>query len=173
MRRTAIRNLISFTVILGITLFFIGVVNYLRFGSFTEFGYGYFASLATHDGWKGLIGLLISPGAGLLFYFPIAILLPLGTWYMYKEHKALFLLSVYIIILNWLDVGTLSFGFEPFAWSGAIAWGPRYLIPVLPFMIIIIGNIFTHLKKRLSLKISIVVLCAAGFVINLAGVLVW
>jgi hypothetical protein len=173
MRRTAIRNLVSFTVILGITLFFMGVVNYLRFGSFTEFGYGYFASLATHDGWKGLIGLLISPGAGLLFYFPIAILLPLGTWYMYKEHKALFLLSVYIIILNWLDVGTLSFGFEPFAWSGAIAWGPRYLIPVLPFMIIIIGNIFTHLKKRLSLKISIVVLCAAGFVINLAGVLVW
>ena len=130
MRRTAIRNLVSFTVILGITLFFMGVVNYLRFGSFTEFGYGYFASLATHDGWKGLIGLLISPGAGLLFYFPIAILLPLGAWYLYKEHKALFLLSAYIIILNWLDVGTLSFGFEPFAWGGR-AW---HLIMFLLFI---------------------------------------
>jgi hypothetical protein len=80
-----------------------GVVNYMTFGSFTEFGYGFFASLATHDGWKGLIGLLISPGAGLLFYFPIAILRPLGAWYMYKEHKALFPLSAYIIILNCLE----------------------------------------------------------------------
>jgi len=75
-----------------------GVVNYFRFGSFTEFGYGYFGSLATHDGWNSLIRLITSPGAGLLFYFPIAILLPLEAWYMYKQHKALFLLSAYIII---------------------------------------------------------------------------
>jgi hypothetical protein len=101
-----------------------GVVNYMTLGSFTEFGYGYFASLATHDGWKGLIGLLISPGAGLLFYFSIAILPPLRAWYMYKEHKALFLHSAHIINLKWLDVGTQSFGFEQFARSGALAWGP-------------------------------------------------
>jgi hypothetical protein len=172
MRRN-IKKFLIFLVILGATLFFIGFINYLRFGSFTEFGYGYFASLATNDGWKGLIGLLISPGAGLVFYFPITILLPLGAKYMYRENKSLFLLSAYVIIVNWIYIGTLSFGSEPVAWSGGIAWGPRYLIPVLPFITIILGNIFLHLKKRVFLKILVITLCAAGFYVNLTAVLVW
>ena len=68
--------LISFLLTLGITLFFAGLLNYARFGSFAEFGYDYFGSLSSHDGWKGLVGLLLSPGAGLFIYFPIAILVP-------------------------------------------------------------------------------------------------
>jgi hypothetical protein len=122
-----------------------------------------------------LIGLLVSPGAGLFFYFPLAILLPFGIKYMYKDHKALFLLFAYILVINWLDVGTLSFGFEPYAWSGHIAWGPRYLVPVLPFIVLILGSILPHLKKNKNpvLKASFVALCAAGFFINLLAVLVW
>lgn len=173
-RYNAIRNLVSFIAILGITLLFMGLINYLRFGDFTEFGYGYFASLEAHNAWRGLIGLLVSPGAGLFFYFPIAILLPFGAKYMLKEHKALFLLFAYILIINWLNVGTLSHGYEPYAWSGAQAWGPRYLIPVLPFITIILGYILPHLKKKAAvLKASFVVLCIASFLINSSGVLVW
>jgi hypothetical protein len=63
---------------LAIMVFLAGLVNYLRFDSFTEFGYGSFSSLEMHDGWRGLIGLLISPGAGMLVFFPLAILLPWG-----------------------------------------------------------------------------------------------
>ena len=43
-----------------------------------------------HDGWRGLIGLLVSPGVGLIFFFPIVVLLPLGAKYMYKDNRALF-----------------------------------------------------------------------------------
>jgi hypothetical protein len=172
--RHKIKNSIIFVAILSLVLFSIGLVNYARFGSFTEFGYGYFSSLATHDGWRGLIGLLVSPGAGLLFYFPLAILLPLGAKYMYKENKGLFFLCGYIIVANWIYVGTLSFGSEPVAWSGGIAWGPRYLIPVLPFIMIILGNIFLHLnRKRAFLRITVIALCVAGFYVNLSGVLIW
>ena len=127
------KALVSFLIALVITSFFVGLLNYVRFGSFTSFGYGYYSSLATHNGWRGLIGLFISPGAGLIFYFPIAIMVLLAFKYIYRKNKALFFLSIYVIIINWLDIGTLSFGFEPYSWSGAIAWGPRYLIPVLPF----------------------------------------
>lgn len=166
-------GLIVFLTCLGAILFFAGLTNYIRFGSFTEFGYGYFSSLAAHDGWRGLIGLLISPGAGLIFYFPLAILLPLGAKYMYKDNKALFYLCLYIVVVNWIYVGTLSFGSEPSSWSGGVAWGPRYLIPVLPFMMIILGNIFIHLKKKRFLKSIVIGLCLAGFFVNLTGVLVW
>jgi hypothetical protein len=166
-------DFILLLVILSTFLFFAGLTNYVRYHSFTEFGYGYFSTLAAHNGWKGLIGLLVSPGAGLIFYFPLAILLPLGAKYMYKNNKSLLYLCLYIIVANWIYIGTLSFGFEPASWSGGVAWGPRYLLPVLPFMLIILGNIFQNMKKRNFLKSIVLGLCLVGFYINLSGVLIW
>jgi hypothetical protein len=94
---------------------------------------------------------------------------------MYSQNKGLFFLFAYIIIANWLDIGTLSFNFEPFAWSGGIAWGPRYFIAILPFITLILGSIFIQLRKRrrLFLKVSVVSLCIISFIINLVGILVW
>jgi hypothetical protein len=166
-------NFATLVVSLGIVLFFVGLTNYARFGSFIEFGYGYFSTLEAHSGWKGMIGLLISPGSGLIFYFPLAVLLPLGAMYMYKENKALFLLCFYIIVSTWIYTGTLSFGSEPTSWSGGIAWGPRYLVPVLPFLILISAYLFSHLKKRYFLKTIVIGLCIAGFYVNLSAILVW
>ena len=118
---------IWFLTSLLITSLFVGLTNYWRFGSFTEFGYGYFASLQTHNGWAGLIGLLFSPGAGLVFFFPISVMVILAAKYMYSANRGLLLICSYVILANWLHVGTLSFGSEPYSWSGAIAWGPRVL----------------------------------------------
>jgi hypothetical protein len=166
-------DFILLLAVLGTVLFYAGLTNYARFHSFTEFGYGYFSTLAAHNGWKGLIGLLVSPGVGLIFYFPLSILLPLGAKYMYKENKSLFYLCLYIIIADWIYYGTLSFGFEPVSWSGGIAWGPRYLLPVLPFMLLMLGYIFLNIKKRIFLKSFVLGLCIAGFYVNLSGVLIW
>jgi hypothetical protein len=166
----------SFLIVLCSSLFLVGVANYLRFGSFTEFGYGYYGSLSSHSidnvsGWKGLLGLLISPGVGLIFYFPITILLPIALRYLYKGNKGLFFLFTYTIFVNWLYAGTLSW--STVAWSGGVAWGPRYLIPVLPFITIAFGALLLQLKKRLFLKLSLLTLCIAGFYINLSGSLIW
>jgi len=62
--------------------------------------------------------------------------------------------------------------------SGGVAWGPRYLIPVLPFITLVSGAILVNLrrmnaKRRLLLKLSVIVLCIAGFSVNLLGTLVW
>ena len=174
MRKKNRANLLSFIVAVAITLFFMGLVNYWRFGSFTEFGYGYFASLSTHDGWRGLIGLLVSPGSGLFLYFPLSILFPLAAKYMHKENRSLFYLFGYIIFANWLSNGTLSFNFEPLGWWGT-GWGPRYLVCILPFIAIALGSLLSRLrrKKMTALKVSIVALSVAGFYINSIGTLVW
>lgn len=174
------KNLCSFFIALAITLSFMGLVNYWRFGSFTQFGYGYFSSILEHNGWHGLVGLLISPGAGLIFFFPLVVLFPLAMKYMYSRNKGFFYLSAYIVIVTWLYYGTLSY-WEPFAWSGGVAWGPRYLIALLPFMTMVFGALLLRVKKgrfknRLYLKtlvILVIVLCIAGFFINLVGKLVW
>jgi hypothetical protein len=179
LRQQGKSTIIVFLTTLFVTSFFVGLTNFLRFGSFTEFGYGYFATFETHNGWAGLIGLLFSPGAGLVFFFPISVLTILGAKYMYSKNRSLLLICSYVIIANWLYIGTLSFGFEPFAWSGAIAWGPRYLIPVLPFIILILGQLLQEItqmkdiRRRLIMKTSVITLAALGFYINLVGTLVW
>jgi hypothetical protein len=172
--RHNLKSFILLVMVLAAMLFLVGLVNYLRFNSLTEFGYGYFSTLEAHNGWAGLVGLLISPGAGLVFYLPLAVLLPLGAKYMYKQNAALFFLSAYIIVANWIYVGTLSFGAEPISWSGGVAWGPRYLIPVLPFIMIILGFVIIHAnKKRPFLRTTVIILCVAGFYVNLSGILIW
>lgn len=179
--RHNLKALCSFIIILGIVLFLMGVINYLRFGSFTEFGYGYFGLLARHDGWVGLLGLLISPGASLFVYFPTLVLIPLAAKYMYdkKENRLLLFLFLYVIVACWLDAGTLSFNFEPFAWWGT-GWGPRYLLPALPFVTLMLGSVFEHMKTKKGftlssfiLKFSIIALSIAGFYITLIGTFVW
>jgi hypothetical protein len=174
--KTFLSLLFSFVIALSITLSFVGLVNYWRFGSFTEFGYGYEGTLSTHTGRTGLIGLLASPGSGLIFFFPISILFPLAMIYMYRENRGLFFLSAYIVVVNWLYFGTIS---GELFWSGG-GWGPRYLIPILPFITIVSGTLLQHLKKtdhfkyrKLLLKLSIIILSAAGFFVNLIGTLVW
>lgn len=172
------KKIIFFLISLAVMLVIVGFSNYFRFGSFTEFGYFRYASWSWSNlGWIGLVGLWASPGAGLVFFFPPVILLPVAFKFMYRNNTGLFFLILYIIIVNWLYFGTLSY-LEPISWSGGLAWGPRYLIPVLPFITIALGTVLTHLrnkKQKLSLfKVSIVMsLCAIGFIINLLGTIVW
>src|SRR5215212_6764322 len=176
MRRNR-KSLISFLMILGITLSFVGVINSVRFGSFAQFGYGYEGGLASHTSWIGLIGLLASPGVGLIFYFPMAILLPLAFIFMYRENKGLFFLSCYLLFASWLYFGTIT---GDLLWSGSIAWGPRYLIPVLPFLTLVCGALFIPLQRHnvsrqkvLFIKLAVISLCAVGFFVSLFGTIIW
>src|SRR5215217_496677 len=119
MRKKNMGNFLFIVAVLMIVLFFVGVTKYVRFNSFTEFGYGpIISSLAVHNGWTGLVGLLVSPGAGLFLYFPVSILLPWAAKRMVEQNRRMLLfLFVFIIVVNWVFVGTLSFG-EPTSWWG-------------------------------------------------------
>ncbi|MDF3032942.1 MAG: hypothetical protein K0R91_776 [Nitrososphaeraceae archaeon] len=171
------KRLTSFLVPLAVVLLFIAFINYTRFGNLTEFGYYSQGSIDVHAGWEGLLGLWISPGFGILFYFPIVTLLPLALKGLIgsKNNHGLSFLIIYIVGVFWLFVGTLSYD-EPTSWSGAIAWGPRYMIAVLPFIVLSLGSILPRTKRAnlYSLKLLvIIVLCASGFAINLIGKLTW
>jgi hypothetical protein len=175
MRRNK-KSLISFLLAVSIALFFVGLVNYLRFGSFTEFGYGsYYGTLSynTYGGSTGLVGLLASPGKGLIIYFPVVILLPLALKYMYGENRWLFFLISYIITVHWLYFGTLA-DTESRFWSGELSWGPRYLVPLLPLITLALGTLLARFKQSRSLlRGALLVLCFTGFIVNLPGILVW
>ena len=172
------KTLSCFVMTLSIILLLMGLVNYARFGAFTEFGYFQYAGLSFHKGgWTGLVGLIASPGKGLIIYFPLIILLPLALRYVYhsQNNKWLFYIVIYVVIANWFFFGTIDDS-ESRYWSGATAWGPRYFMPILPFIILTFGSLIErlrlHLKYGSVLKITLIVLCAGGFIINLPGKLV-
>jgi hypothetical protein len=170
---------LPFHVSLGLLLFLVGLVNFLKFGSFTEFGYGWMGSLSTHVGFEGLIGLWVSPGAGLVLFFPIVLVLPIALKILFRWNRGLFFLTLYMLVTAWIYFGTLWYlgsYWQTITWSGGLAWGPRYMIPILPFLVIPIGILIRDLQnsnKKSLLSISVLSLCIAGFLVNLPGNLVW
>lgn len=153
-------------------LFFVIIVmfglylNEIRFGSYTDFGYRSEQTLENHTEFIGGLAMIFSPGKGLLFLFPVSVLVPIALWMMFKENKKLVILICYIFLVTWLWFGTVQ---DP-AWGAGGNWGPRYLIPVLPFLVLPIGMLFKDSKKFHYIIIGLAVM---GFSINLLGALVW
>lgn len=70
------------------------IVNYVRFGSITEFGYGCgYGAFSYNRGWTGLASLWLCPGKGLIFYFPLELFLLIAFKFMYRHDKSLVFLQ--------------------------------------------------------------------------------
>jgi hypothetical protein len=169
--------MICFLVTLAMLLILTAMLNYVRFGSFSEFGYGsQYGAFTLNREWQGLLGLLLSPGKGVIFYFPAIVLLPLAIKFSFRHESCLSFLTTYVFVALWLYFGTLLVNGESRSWSGAIAWGPRYLVPVLPLVAVLLGGLLKYpknLKTKRLIHVSIVISAVAGFIVNVGGILVW
>ncbi|MBN2158062.1 MAG: phospholipid carrier-dependent glycosyltransferase [Spirochaetes bacterium] len=117
----------------------IGYFNFIRFDSVLEtghtlnvtsqFGYGVFVAP-----WRGLRGLLISPGKGLLFFCP-AIILGLIAWRPFHiKHRLLSFTMLAAALTRLIFIATRS------DWHGGFGVGPRLLIVLIPFLMLPIGE---------------------------------
>ncbi len=77
--------------------------------------------------WRGIAGQLVSPGRGLLLYSPVLILTFFSAPAFFQRHRPEAVLALSIILIHLLLYG------KWFMWHGGFAWGPRFLIPTLPF----------------------------------------
>jgi hypothetical protein len=125
---------------------FIGVLplllyNYVIFGNFLDFTYYHMDPVI----WPHLVGksgfdfppnllivarLLIDPYRGLFFYSPILIFSLVGLLYMVKRYKLEALLVSFIF--SYLLLVNACW----WAWDGGTSFGPRHLLPTIPFLII-------------------------------------
>jgi hypothetical protein len=105
--------------------------NTLVFGSPLATGYGSNpGNTLTTPFLEGAFGLLLSPGKGLLWYaFPL-VLTFLGWLPFAKKHRPE---SVLIIVLS---VSILALFSVYSFWPGDGSWGPRYLTPAVPFLLL-------------------------------------
>jgi len=105
--------------------------DWLRFGSVLETGYSYEVQGYTIPPLIGLYGLLFSAGKGLLFYCP-ALLLSLGGWvHFVRRHRpeGVFVIALFLVHLLFYSVQQ--------NWDGDWCWGPRYLLPCVPFLMLL------------------------------------
>jgi hypothetical protein len=91
-----------------------------------NYGYGFNTPL-----WKGVFGLLLSPGAGLVIYVPVLLLIALrGLPIFVRLWRPEAVLIGALVVVRLLVYGRW------WAWEGGTTWGPRYLIPVIGVMLI-------------------------------------
>lgn len=150
--------------------------NVARFGNPFESGYGAQASAAAFSTplLVGLYGLLVSSGKGVLWFAPAIALAPWGFAEMSRprahsgeprhgvpaRHAAIAGVSAWFVAL--LQFGTFQH------WAGDGSWGPRYLVPLLPFAFLAVAfalSAATRARRRVAWALGI-----AGLFVTLGGV---
>ena len=164
-----VKQLISFVI--PILLFFLlnQYVNYQKFGSWLSMGYnpsGEFA-LSLRNILTAIAGNLISPGRGIFIYFPLSVLSFWGFRRLFREDRfaawifGTFILGSLFLYSMWKD------------WGAGISWGPRFFIPIIPYLTLLsflgIGLIQKNAKQYKTVLISGLIIL--GWVAALQGLL--
>jgi hypothetical protein len=146
-----------------------GIVNQFKFGSFFDIGpYNYkdplpFFSLSTIV--SGVWGLLFSLEKGLFVYAPptILFLLSWASWFRVDRRGAVFALS--LILINILYNGAYRL------WEGGTYWGTRYLVLIVPLMLLPIGLTIDSWRgqKRIVFAGGLLFVFLVGFGIQILG----
>ncbi len=148
-------------------LIIVGVYNYLRFQSPWNTGWTLFIEQDFRPSLHiGLIGLLTSPARGLFVYSPVLALtlpgFPLGL----RRHKFESVLTALVV--------TVYIGFYATwkNWHAGWSWGPRYLIPLLPLMVIQMAAPWEKLQNRHFTACSVLatLLTAVSILVQVVGV---
>ncbi|MBP9086101.1 MAG: hypothetical protein KBG15_08280 [Kofleriaceae bacterium] len=121
-----------------------GWYNTARWGAPWSTGYGETLGMMSEHPWAGLLGLLVSPGKGLLWFSPAVIVAVLGLRRMVQTHGDVVRMIVAIVIPPLLFYsGFLS-------WSGDYAWGPRYLVFAMAPLYLGVAYFFDSQPTRLA-----------------------
>ena len=125
--RTVLSYAVTLSLAVGLCLLVIAMYNYMRFQTPFRSGYAQTAGFWTPL-WEGLYGLFLSPRKSLFLHAPILLLSLCSMPLFLKRHprEGVFLLALFIaptlLFAKWMD------------WEGGLAWGPRYLVALVPLV---------------------------------------
>jgi hypothetical protein len=121
--RAALRRMAAGAALGGLPwLVLVLVYNHLRWGSPFDTGYGETLGMMRESVPTGLLGLLLSPGKGLVWFSPVIVLAAIAIWRCWSSHRGL------IVVVLSVVTPPLWFYARFLSWSGDYCWGPRYLV---------------------------------------------
>jgi hypothetical protein len=150
--------------------------NHIRYGGWLSMGYGEGRDLTFGFNTPlltGLYGLLLSSGKGVFWYNPTLVLGMIGLPAFMRRHRG----PAWVAIA--LMLGGLLLHARWWAWHGDWSWGPRFLMPVLPFAFLPAAGMLQRLydwtgspvRKRLS-YILVAALFFLGMWVQVVGLAV-
>lgn len=156
----------------------LGFYNAARFGSPLESGYSggnVYDVRDTHPSHSvasllgAVYGLLISPGKGLVEYAPVVLLAPFGAlaaWTRRRAETALLLALIAIDLIAHANV--------LIRWVGGWSWGPRFLLPVLPLLLLLIAPLLRRsVRARRGVGAALAVLAVLGLLVQAPALAVY
>ena len=153
--QTARCRCLDFCLFLIPAALFLAYMNYMRFGSIFETGYGSQAASFSWDFFqRDWFDYLFSMQRGIFPFNPILFLSSLGWFFLPKENRKFFFF-IGLIVLSWFILMCFWKSFQ-----GGYCWGNRLLIPILPLLFLPIAFIsFDRKLVQLALLIAVVFSC--------------
>ena len=157
-----VRSLLAFGVPVVLAGGLIAVYNVARYGHPLDTGY---LPEESFSGvwWQGILGQLLSPGRGLLLYAPVLLLALPAAPALWRRHRAEALLAWGIILFHLLLYG------KWFMWHGGYAWGPRFMVPAVPFLVIALAPAIERTERAPAWRLALWGLLALSIVIQVVG----
>ncbi|MEM4245074.1 MAG: hypothetical protein QXR60_02635 [Candidatus Nanoarchaeia archaeon] len=162
---------------LAIPLFMLLLYDYVAFGNpfvtpysyrnpaITNYYYTYGIMGMTYPNFERIYWLMLSPFRGFFFYMPIMILSCIGIFLKFFSKDKRYNIEMLFILFLFLLLFYYNTSLVT-AWDAGGSFGPRYLIPVVPFMIIPVIFVFDKIKLWIVGLFSL-----ASFFVNFLGVL--
>ncbi len=90
---------------------------------------------------RGGLGLTVSPFRGIFWYSPVLLLGLIGALPFTRRHRWEGIAFLLLIAAHILGYSRYLY------WSGGVAWGARYMLPIIPFLLLLAAPVFAWLIK--------------------------
>lgn len=157
------RTLVRFAAGAGPFLAFCAWYNAYRFGSPFRLGYQNTAGFS-YPFVRGLKGLLISPGRGLLWYVPLVVVAAVGARRAWRRDPVLTATAAALLVARPLLFASWS------QWEGGVCWGPRFLVPAMPALAVGVVEVVRGFAAwRAPARVALVAAIAVSVGVQLVG----
>ena len=153
-RDKKIKKIILFLIPHIFSFAILKLIDYLNFGIFdnktgiTSVEFIKSVSIIDTPLHVGIFGNLLAPGLGLMIFVPVLFTIFFSFPDFWQKHKKETILFSSIIIIFLIFYGRLD------AWHGFVSWTARYMITLIPFMLLPLGY---SIEKRNSKKIIVII----------------
>ncbi|MBI4040881.1 MAG: hypothetical protein HY390_03320 [Deltaproteobacteria bacterium] len=149
---------------LGIFMVWVGVGLGASLQTISSFSRDTFVNLNFHSFLNALFGLLFSPAKSFFIFNPVFIVGVFGIFGLFKYHRHL------AIVVGLVTICYVFFYAFFRCFTGDPAWGPRYLLVLIPFWMFPVAVLFQHRKKIITR--SLYGLSIIGFCFQWVGILI-